>query len=750
MEKEPLDVKYINYKDNNRSGFSFVINNINFNWKDLKSFSKLEEIMGNLKNQYHYKTRDFAKPTNLLRNNYTNENILYEEKNILTMNICLPCYDEEWCEISGTLRSISKNILVHRKRPDHSFQLHVNIFIIQDGWNRATDSLKEGIYDDFGCPSKDWITNNLNNNSISIIIPDSELYYPAYEEEYEQSGVTFNPIFITKYRNAQKHNSHLIFFSLCHLQNPTFVFLTDCGTIFDADCIYLLVEYLYKKHDNVIGVTAKQRVMNHKIMRQIHEYPYWYKKKRKTSFCNRFFKQILWWFSPAPLQGFEFESTFLLNTSMFNIVGALPVLPGPCQLLWWSHLQVNEDYDMENSILDVYFKHLNMDIEKSGIIKVNTILAEDRILSFAMVLRTFDLKTVWVKDAVFNYEPMMSWVKLLGQRRRWINGTISTFLYYLLDDKGIDEFLMSGLANNKSIKILWFIQLYQSILQIFSPSFFCIAVFESVLEIIKKYPILNTILPHYKIPKINYIISPEILITSLYFGFYISWVFISIVFGNKSKCCSKCCYNFFMESIYLFFSFINSIISILIFFTLFTNTAYNSMILGPLFYFLIIIWVVPLFLSLFLSFSSCFLFILYSLPFFINICQYVCFIPSFALARIHDLSWGNRDSENYVNRNTLYKYFMKTLKVNFSVIFSNLIILGLYIYLLELFGRNEYVYLPLFFCIFLSVIIQIFFTLIYFFKILFKGCYKNNNKNFDEIGSNGSGSVVTIPKNNII
>jgi hypothetical protein len=83
MEKEPLDVKYINYKDNNRSGFSFVINNINFNWKDLKSFSKLEEIMGNLKNQCHYKTRDFAKPTNLLRNNYTNESILYEEKNIL-------------------------------------------------------------------------------------------------------------------------------------------------------------------------------------------------------------------------------------------------------------------------------------------------------------------------------------------------------------------------------------------------------------------------------------------------------------------------------------------------------------------------------------------------------------------------------------------------------------------------------------------------------------------------------------------
>ena len=93
---------------------------------------------------------------------------------------------------------------------------------------------------------------------------------------------------------------------------------------------------------------------------------------------------------------------------------------------------------------------------------------------------------------------------------------------------------------------------------------------------------------------------------------------------------------------------------------------------------------------------------------------------------------------------------MKTLKINFGVILSNLIIVGLYIYLLDIIGYNQYVYLPLFFCIFLSVIIQILFTLIYFFKILFKGCCKNNNKNFDEIGSNGSGSVVTITKSSII
>ena len=47
---------------------------------------------------------------------------------------------------------------------------------------------------------------------------------------------------------------------------------------------------------------------------------------------------VSWWVSPAPLQGFEFESTFLLSAAMFTMAGALPVLTGPCQLLWWRHI----------------------------------------------------------------------------------------------------------------------------------------------------------------------------------------------------------------------------------------------------------------------------------------------------------------------------------------------------------------------------------------------------------------------------
>ena len=644
------------------------------------------------------------------------------------------CFDEEWCEVSGTLRSLAKNILVHRKRPNKSFRIHVSVYIIQDGWSKASDSFKEGITSDFKCPSKYFIDGKFLNktNEALIFMPETEIFYPAYNDVNEHSGVTFHPIFITKCKNSQKFNSHLFFFSLCYLQVPDFVFLTDSGTVYNSDCLSQLLEYLYKKHTTVIGVTAKQSVMTESDRDQIQENPHWIKKRRRSC-CSKFFSYIYWWFSPAPLQGFEFESSFILNTSMFNIIGILPVLPGPCQLLWWSYFQ-SED-SSNDGILDVYFRHLTLDISKSSIIKANTLLAEDRILSFSMVLRTFNLKTVWVNNATFIYEPMLTWVKLLGQRRRWINGTISTFLYYLMDRQGLDELSMSGLGNNRTITKLWFIQLYQSILQVFSPSFFCIALFEALLKILKQFPYLNTILPTYtiQISNLSIRIPIETLITLSYFGFYVSWVLTSLILGGKCNCCSKSFYNFLMECVYIYFTFINSLVSMSIFYSVFfADTNY-----GPLFYILVFIWVVPFLITIFFSSMSPISYILYSIPFFINISQYVCFVPAFALARIYDLSWGNRDSNNKVDTRTVVKFVFQTIKINFLVVLLNFIIICGYILAVTIYGHNNYIYVPIFIVLFLSVIIQIFFTFIYLLKIIFKDCCKKRD---DDASSMSTGT----------
>ena len=615
--------------------------------------------------------------------------------------------------------------MIQKNRPDKSFELHVSVYIIQDGWYNASASFKEGICQEFGCPPKETIQNVISKSGeLFIVIPDLEIYYPAYEISEEQCGITFFPIFITKSRNAQKYNSHLHFFSLCYLQNPEYIFLTDCGTIFEADCLHRLLEYLNKKNKSVIGVTAKQRVMDETTRRQIQEYPYWSKRKKKVSWCKRFFQQIYWWFSPAPLQGYEFESTFIINTAMFNIVGALPVLPGPCQLLWWEHFITEND---NQNILDVYFDHINMNFNNSGLIKSNTILAEDRIFSFSMVLRS-SLKTIWVNGASFKYEPMMNWVNLLGQRRRWLNGTISTYIYYLFNEKGIREFTMSGLNNNYIIKFLWVIQTYQYFLQIFSPSFFTIALFDSITHFFKNFPIVEQYLKNkIHILLFNLYIPNDILITTSYILFYLLWNIVSLLFGKRCKYCNSYCYNFFMESIYLIFVSVNIIVSIFVYYNLFTSTGFNNSFTfnnNQLIYILLFVWGIPYLLSVLMSPSSSFLYLAYTIPFFCNIIQYVSFIPSYSLTRIHDLSWGNRDSGNKVSKYIKYKFLCNSLQINTIVFFINVAIVATYIFCIKYFGQNQYIYIPVFIVLFSSVFLQILFSLIYLIKIIYKDCFR--------------------------
>ena len=748
METEtvpPLCLKSIKYNENGKTGYIFTINKIFYDWKELSIHTSLIETLLKRKYQlYNNNSYSYDRPVIMPNKNDIEETC----ENVLHMSVCLPCFDEEWCEISGTLRSLAKNILIYRKRPNSSFKLHVTVYIIQDGWKKASKSFKNGITNEFNCPSKFMIDSKFvtKENEVVIFVPDSEIYYPAYNDINEQIGVTFYPIFITKVRNAQKHNSHLHFFSLCRVQKPDFVFLTDCGTLYYPDCLSHLLEYLYKKHTSVIGVTAKQIVMTQTEREDIQEYPYWYRKKR-SSLCTRLFRKIYWWLSPAPLQGFEFESSFVLNTSMFNIIGILPVLPGPCQLLWWDHFDNNNSNN--DGILDTYFQHLNVNVNKVGILKSNTVLAEDRILSFSMVLRTSKLKTVWVDNATFIYEPMMNWVKLLGQRRRWINGTISTFLYYLMDKKGRDEMVMSGLSDNNYVKKLWIIQLYQSLLQILSPSFFCVALFEAMIKILKDFPVLNRILPSYTVllSNLSILIPIETIITLAYFGFYITWVIVSLIFGKKYGCCNGNFYNFVMEGVYMFYSIVNMCVSSAILYSIFST--YNE--IGPLFYILIFIWVVPFLITFFFSFLSAAYYILYTIPFFLNICQYVCFVPSFALARVFDLSWGNRDSNNAINSYVYYSYLIKTININFIAVLFNFIIVISYIIAIKLYGNNYYIYTPLFVILFFAVIIQIFFTVIYLFKLLFKdcckscrkSCCKNNDNVINTFSVDGNSVVLT-------
>ena len=53
-----------------------------------------------------------------------------------------------------------------------------------------------------------------------------------------------------------------------------------------------------------------------------------------------------------------------------------------------------------------------------------------------------------------------NWRMLLGQRRRWMNGTIAAYCYWLFD-QGELEFAMSGLRNARLLQAMWALQLHQ-------------------------------------------------------------------------------------------------------------------------------------------------------------------------------------------------------------------------------------------------------------------------------------------------
>ena len=114
-----------------------------------------------------------------------------------------------------------------------------------------------------------------------------------------------------------------------------------------------------------------------------------------------------------------------------------------------------------------------------------------------------------------------------------------------------------------------------------------------------------------------------------------------------------------------------------------------------------------------------------------NIIQYVSFVPTFAFTRIHDISWGNRDSTTKISDRKNFEFFCVSLRTTFLIILVNFLISGSYIFLVSQFGHYDYLYLILSLILFFPSIVQYLFTLIYFLKSLFKD--KNGN---DSITSN--------------
>lgn len=130
-------------------------------------------------------------------------------------------------------------------------------------------------------------------------------------------------------------------------------------------------------------------------------------------------------------QRFDYESSFVCYTGTFSAVGFLPVVPGPCGLYRTDVLiPEKENGGYEGSPCEWYFDVVNTDPDVSGLILGNLRIAEDRVLSYSVVLKAKSASVMGlVPQAVFYFEAETNLKSLMLQRRRWINGTWAGYWY---------------------------------------------------------------------------------------------------------------------------------------------------------------------------------------------------------------------------------------------------------------------------------------------------------------------------------
>ena len=286
-------------------------------------------------------------------------------------------------------------------------------------------------------------------------------------EEFESFEMILT--LIVKTRNRQKHDSH--WFSICpngfieSYPSARYVFFTDCGTLYDEECFY----YMLREFDNnkdVGAVTGRQRVMNAKQQDGAGE-----------GLVSEFLRHV---------QRSDFELSFACSVGAFALAGCLPVLPGPFGL-----------YKREiilTGAAEFYHSFLSMDSLNIGVIEANIQIAEDRVLSispfFSQKWKSDDkqelinypnMQTTVAPEATFYYESESNLMSLVKQRRRWINGTIATYLWLLIKKPGLIWSFNISIWRRLLIYFLVFTQAYQFLFVFLSPSIF-IMLFRTALH----------------------------------------------------------------------------------------------------------------------------------------------------------------------------------------------------------------------------------------------------------------------------
>ncbi|KAJ7139674.1 glycosyltransferase family 2 protein [Mycena epipterygia] len=248
-------------------------------------------------------------------------------------------------------------------------------------------------------------------------------------------------ILVIKAKNQKKINSHRwLFNAIGRIINPEVCVLIDAGTKPGRKSIYYLWEAFF--NDPYLGGCCGE----------IHA-------------MIKGGKKLL---NPlVAAQNFEYKMSNILDKPLESTFGYVSVLPGAFSAYRYRAILGRP--------LDQYFKGDHSLAERLGdkgingmsIFEKNMFLAEDRILCFELVAKANDRwKLNYIKPSKAETDVPESAAELIGQRRRWLNGSFAASVYALYNFTRLYQsghgiirltlFHIQGLYNAFSLFFSWF------------------------------------------------------------------------------------------------------------------------------------------------------------------------------------------------------------------------------------------------------------------------------------------------------
>jgi uncharacterized membrane protein len=138
------------------------------------------------------------------------------------------------------------------------------------------------------------------------------------------------------------------------------------------------------------------------------------------------------------LFSFAFQVDHVSFKSVYDTLGCMHVIPGPCGLFRYSAMGT-----LKEGLMHQYFQLFQT--SSKGLIVGNVELVEDRIPGTLLSFPVKDSKSLtvmppegwprtgFVHDAIFYIEAEKPLSQLVKQRRRWLNGTFATYIWMLAE-----------------------------------------------------------------------------------------------------------------------------------------------------------------------------------------------------------------------------------------------------------------------------------------------------------------------------